>query len=86
MLNIAYHPIYQLPLPEGHRFPMEKYDLLPKQLLYEGTCEKEDFFAPEKIPNTIIESVHDSKYLDRLLNLALDPKEVRKIGFPLVNN
>ena len=83
MLNIAYHPIYQLPLPEGHRFPMEKYDLLPKQLLYEGTCEKEDFFAPEKIPNTIIESVHDSKYLDRLLNLALDPKEVRKIGFPL---
>jgi len=83
MLNIAYHPIYQLPLPEGHLFPMEKYDLLPKQLLYEGTCEKEDFFAPEKIPNAIIESVHDSKYLDRLLNLALDPKEVRKIGFPL---
>jgi len=83
MLNIAYHPIYQLPLPEGHRFPMEKYDLLPKQLLYEGTCEKEDFFAPEKIPNAIIESVHDTKYLDRLLNLALDPKEVRKIGFPL---
>ena len=83
MLNIAYHPIYQLPLPEGHRFPMEKYDLLPKQLLYEGTCEKKDFFAPEKIPNAIIESVHDSKYLDRLLNLALDPKEVRKIGFPL---
>lgn len=83
MLNIAYHPIYQLPLPEGHRFPMEKYDLLPKQLLYEGTCEKEDFFAPEKIPNAIIESVHDSEYLDRLLNLALDPKEVRKIGFPL---
>lgn len=83
MLNIAYHPIYQLPLPEGHRFPMEKYDLLPKQLLYEGTCEKEDFFVPEKIPNAIIESVHDSEYLDRLLNLALDPKEVRKIGFPL---
>lgn len=83
MLNIAYHPIYQLPLPEGHRFPMEKYDLLPKQLLYEGTCEKEDFFAPEKISNAIIERVHDSKYLDRLLNLALDPKEVRKIGFPL---
>ncbi len=36
MLSIAYHPIYQLPLPEGHRFPMEKYDLLPKQLLHEG--------------------------------------------------
>ena len=47
MLNIAYHPIYQLPLPEGHRFPMEKYDLLPKQLLHEGTCEIDDFFEPK---------------------------------------
>ena len=83
MLNIAYHPIYQLPLPEGHRFPMEKYDLLPKQLRYEGSCEEEDFFTPEKIANPIIEAVHCSNYLQRLLALKLDKKEVRKIGFPL---
>jgi hypothetical protein len=30
MLKIALHPIYKYPLPEGHRFPMDKYDLLPK--------------------------------------------------------
>ena len=83
MLNIAYHPIYQLPLPEGHRFPMEKYDLLPKQLRYEGSCEEEDFFTPEKIPNPLIEAVHCPDYLQRLLALELDKKEVRKIGFPL---
>lgn len=83
MLNIAYHPIYQLPLPEGHRFPMEKYDLLPKQLRYEGSCEEEDFFTPEKIPNHLIEAVHCPDYLQRLLTLELDKKEVRKIGFPL---
>ena len=83
MLNIAYHPIYQLPLPEGHRFPMEKYDLLPKQLRYEGSCEEEDFFTPEKIPNSFIEAVHCPDYLQRLLALKLDKKEVRKIGFPL---
>ena len=83
MLNIAYHPIYQLPLPAGHRFPMEKYDLLPKQLRYEGSCEEEDFFTPEKIPNNLIEAVHCPGYLQRLLALELDKKEVRKIGFPL---
>ena len=83
MLNIAYHPIYQLPLPEGHRFPMEKYDLLPKQLRHEGSCEEEDFFTPEKIPNPLIEAVHCPDYLQRLLTLELDKKEVRKIGFPL---
>ena len=83
MLFIAYHPIYQLPLPEGHRFPMEKYDLLPKQLLYEGTCSQADFFRPNAIDFQSIEQVHCPDYLERLTNLQLDRKEVRKIGFPL---
>jgi len=39
MLKIAFHPSYEHPLKKGHRFPMEKYDLLYKQLLYEGTCD-----------------------------------------------
>ena len=34
---IAFDSIYVHPLPENHRFPMEKYDLLPRQLLHEGT-------------------------------------------------
>lgn len=83
MLSIAFHPIYQLPLPEGHRFPMEKYDLLPKQLVHEGTCTAVDFFEPEPIDKKSIERVHCSMYLQRLIDLKLDRKEVRKIGFPL---
>lgn len=83
MLSIAHHPIYQLSLPEGHRFPMEKYDLLPKQLIHEGTCSSTDFFRPEKIDRKIIERVHSASYLERLLTLDLTPKEIRKIGFPL---
>ena len=80
MLSIAYHPIYQLPLPEGHRFPMEKYDLLPKQLLHEGTCTQADFFEPTAIDYHSIEQVHSADYLQRLLKLALDKKakELRK--------
>ena len=53
MLKIAFHPIYKHPLPEGHRFPMEKYDLLPKQLLHEGTCEEANFFEPDFRTNLI---------------------------------
>lgn len=83
MLSIAHHSIYQLPLPERHRFPMEKYDLLPKQLLHEGTCLENDFFVPTKIDRSIIERVHLSSYVQRLLDLSLTSKEVRKIGFPL---
>ncbi|TLF45342.1 histone deacetylase family protein [Maribacter aurantiacus] len=86
MLKIAYHPIYKHPLPEGHRFPMIKYELLPKQLLYEGTCTDENFFAPE-IPNDkYIVAAHDAEYFYDLLNLKIPHKEARKIGFPLDEN
>ncbi len=83
MLKIAYHPIYKHPLPEGHRFPMLKYDLLPQQLLHEGTCVPENFFEPE-IPNDkYIVAVHDPEYFYDLLNIKIPPREARKIGFPL---
>ena len=86
MLKIAYHPIYKLDLPEGHRFPMEKYELLPKQLIHEGTCEQSNFFQPEFPEERFILKVHTQDYFKRLKNLELDKKEVRKSGFPLSQN
>ena len=83
MLKIAFHPIYKHPLPEGHRFPMEKYDLLPKQLLYEGTCTEDNFFDPEIPSNEFILKAHNSTYVDDLYKLQIEPRAARKIGFPL---
>ncbi|RSK39667.1 histone deacetylase family protein [Mangrovimonas spongiae] len=84
MLKIAYHPIYKHPLPEGHRFPMEKYELLPEQLLHEGTCINDNFFEPEYLDNhNPILAVHDAAYFYDLLNLTLSQRAARKIGFPL---
>jgi hypothetical protein len=45
-LRIAYDPIYAHPLPEGHRFPMLKYELIPAQLLHEGLIDTENLFSP----------------------------------------
>ncbi|WP_224485109.1 histone deacetylase family protein [Robertkochia aurantiaca] len=83
MLKIAYHPIYKHPLPEGHRFPMIKYELLPKQLIHEGTCEEENFFEPEPAESEQILRAHHRDYFERLTRLELKPSEVRKTGFPL---
>lgn len=83
MLKIAFHPIYKHPLPEGHRFPMLKYELLPEQLLYEGTCVKDNFFEPNIPEESHILKVHTEAYLKDLLDLTLEPKAARKIGFPL---
>lgn len=83
MLKIAYHPIFKHPLPEGHRFPMEKYELLPQQLLHEGTCTKNNFFEPGMPKDEDVLAVHDKAYFTQLKNLDLDKSHVRKIGFPL---
>ena len=82
-IPIAYHHIYRLPLPENHRFPMEKYELLPQQLLLEGTCEPSDFFTPTKVALENVLNIHNKEYVTRLINLNLTQREIRNIGFPL---
>ncbi|MGY6523345.1 MAG: histone deacetylase family protein [Mongoliitalea sp.] len=83
MLKIAYSELYCHPLPDGHRFPMEKYTLLPEQLLYEGTVSSDNFFIPENMAMDWIYQTHDKSYVDRLFNLELTKSEIRKTGFPL---
>jgi acetoin utilization deacetylase AcuC-like enzyme len=83
MLKIAYSSIYSHPLPDGHRFPMEKYDLLPEQLLYEGTVTASNFFEPQVLDEKWILNTHDSNYFEKLRNLQLSKSEIRKTGFPL---
>ncbi|PWS29024.1 histone deacetylase [Pedobacter yonginense] len=83
MIKIAWHPIYAHPLPEGHRFPMLKYELIPGQLLHEGTITQENLFSPEPVSEAIILSTHNREYWEQLKHLTLSPKEQRRIGFPL---
>jgi acetoin utilization deacetylase AcuC-like enzyme len=83
MLKIAYAKNYQHPLPVGHRFPMEKYSLLPEQLIYEGTINEENLFQPSKMIEDDILNVHQKSYWEKLKALNLTKSEERKTGFPL---
>ena len=83
MLKVSWCDIYAHPLPDNHRFPMSKYELLPKQLMLEGTLDDDNFFAPDPIPEKWITTVHDPSYWRRLNNLELTRSEIRKTGFPL---
>ena len=62
---------------------MEKYELLPEQLLFEGTVTKENFFTPGKMQEDMILRTHTPEYWDKLKSLQLTRKEMRKIGFPV---
>ncbi|MDQ3191472.1 MAG: histone deacetylase [Bacteroidota bacterium] len=82
MLKIAWSEIYAHPLPLGHRFPMLKYELLPQQLLYEGTITTENLFEPRLLNEAIILLTHCKLYWERLSSLKLTASEIRKTGFP----
>lgn len=83
MLKIAWSSAYRHPLPEGHRFPMIKYDLIPEQLLYEGSVQSKNFFTPAPLCEQYITNTHTPEYWERLKSLSLSPAEIRKMGFPL---
>ena len=82
MIKIAFDKIYAHPLPEGHRFPMLKYELIPAQLLHEGSITEDNLFSPSTCNKDTILLTHDAIYLDKLLTQNLTASEQRKIGFP----
>ena len=85
MLKIAFDKIYSHPLPEGHRFPMLKYELIPEQLLHEGLISQENLFSPAKADEEVILLAHDRAYWQKLKNLTLSPQEQRRTGFPVTH-
>jgi acetoin utilization deacetylase AcuC-like enzyme len=68
-------------VPEGHRFPMLKYELIPQQLIYEGTINESHIHEPDVLSDEIILLTHTKDYLNKLNQLSLSTQEQRKIGF-----
>lgn len=83
MVKIAWHPLYAHPLPEGHRFPMIKYELIPEQLLHEGLISAGNLFEPGLLEEEVVLYAHQKVYWEQLKSLSLPAREQRRIGFPL---
>lgn len=83
VLYLAFDPVYILPLPEGHRFPMMIYEMIPEQLIHEGLISSSNLFSPGKISEDIIVQTHCPTYWEHLRDLRLSPAEIRRSGFPL---
>jgi len=82
-MKVAFDPIYCHPLPEGHRFPMEKYALLPQQLVREGVIEDSDLYRPQALTREEVVRVHQAAYVQKLEAGGLSRQEERRMGFPL---
>jgi acetoin utilization deacetylase AcuC-like enzyme len=81
-MKILYCDLFPLPLPPGHRFPIQKYTLLRQDVIASSLVAPKDLIVPEPATDEQILYAHDDDYLERVKNGHLTPKELRRIGLP----
>ncbi|BED88682.1 histone deacetylase [Pseudoalteromonas sp. MM1] len=81
-MPLFYHPLYSaLTLPERHRFPIQKYQMLKAEIerLGFGTTQ---FNTPTKATPEQLALCHSQEYINDFLNATLSNKAIKKMGFP----
>ncbi|OON66912.1 histone deacetylase [Hymenobacter sp. CRA2] len=73
---------YSITLPDGHRFPIAKYELIREQLLWQGIAQPADIYDPGFCAEEDILRVHTAEYWYKVKELRLSPAEVRRLGLP----
>jgi acetoin utilization deacetylase AcuC-like enzyme len=73
---------YTIPLPAGHRFPIEKYALLRDAVLASGLVPPSALHEPERASLDALRLVHTERYIDALVTGTLSDAEQRRIGLP----
>ena len=73
---------YVVPLPPGHRFPIEKYERLRQRVLAESLVLPSHLHEPRRVPLAMLRLVHTPDYIERLTSGTLTDAEVRRLGFP----
>lgn len=81
-MRVWYSDPFEVPLPEGHRFPMGKYRRVRELLLERGVLKAEQLQRSEPIARAFLEKVHGHGYLDACFDGTLDEAALRRIGFP----
>ena len=74
---------YPLPLPEGHRFPVQKYEMLRQRLELDAAMGVPFvFIEPHAANDEELRRVHCPEYLGRVFRGTLTHAEIQRIGFP----
>lgn len=81
--KVFYADTYEVPLPEKHRFPMDKYRLIREGLVRENILTEDELFEAPLADETLIKSVHCPAYFEAIKNQTLEHRKARKVGLPL---
>ncbi len=81
-MRLFYTDVFVLPLPPGHRFPMEKYSRLRHSLLASGEFRPDDFHLPPAASDEELGRAHDLAYIRAVADGRLEKSAEKQIGFP----
>lgn len=78
-----YNDTYEVDLPDGHRFPMEKYRLVREMLQQRHATDASVAFEVSPLATLDeLATTHDREYVRRYLHNEFTPRENRVVGFP----
>jgi acetoin utilization deacetylase AcuC-like enzyme len=81
-LHLYYTDHFELPLPDGHRFPMDKYRRLRQAIAVSDLHRGDPLLVPPAATDDQLATCHDRQYIRRVIAGELTAAEVRRIGFP----
>lgn len=73
---------YVFPLPDGHRFPISKYELLRQRVIEDGIVSAASVRQPGRVARDDALLVHSADYVGRFGDGRLTRDEERRLGFP----
>ena len=79
-MQAFYADHFVLPLPDGHRFPMAKYEMLRDQITAHLPSVR--LQQAEPADDAALALVHDPAYIDAVRHGTLSAAQQREIGFP----
>lgn len=83
---IVHHPAYCAELPDGHRFPMNKFRRVAELALAEGLVPGGRFHRPRPAPLEWVALAHERAYVEQVFAADVPPLIAREIGFPMTES
>ena len=81
-LPLFYSDPFTFPLPDGHRFPLEKYRKLRQLIQGSALASQVDLQIPAPATKVQLARAHSAEYIEKVFEGTLSPAELRRIGFP----
>lgn len=81
-MKIYYTDHFDLPLPDGHRFPMDKYRRLRQHIVRSEHHLQDTLIVPPAVTDQQLLSCHTERYVHAVCEGTLSHNEIRRIGFP----